>query len=100
MDCGYSTSGVEGSIAWSGKWTWPARGSLTAVESAKITWSDLTWPPDVPGYDSGSSDSTWNSHLAGAHYPNFGASFSNIAPCHGPCHGAFLCDPQGTALAG
>ena len=95
MDCGYSGSGVLGSITLKGTWTWAAGGKLEAVGTASVQSSNLVWNPMVPGYK-GESDGMWHNHISHVHWPNFGANFGAI---HSKNSWAgkryvFTCNPQ------
>ena len=99
---GGSTSGVQGSITWAGEWTWSEGGDLTAVTTAVIESSNVTWAPDIPGYDSPDADTLWNNHLAFVHYPNMGAGFHNVTggSVWEGARDVFTCDPTNNAFGG
>jgi hypothetical protein len=102
MDCGGSTSGVKGSITWAGEWTWSEGGDLTAVTAAVIESSNVTWAPDIPGYDSPDADTLWNNHLAFIHHPNLGAGFHNVTggSVWEGGRDVFTCDPTNNMFGG
>ena len=96
MECGYSDSGVLGTIIYQGDFTWEESHDLTGT-GVTIKSSDLTWTPDVPGYDDSSSDTMWQNHDSGVHFPNFGANWAAIASGGWTNRYVFTCNPQSNA---
>ena len=96
MECGHSDSGVLGTIVYQGNFVWEQGQDLTGTD-VSIKSSDLTWAPDVPGYNSGASDTMWQNHVSGVHYPNFGATFAAISAGGWTNRDVFTCNPQSNA---
>lgn len=70
-ECGTSAQGTKGRVVYDGNWAWGSSlGTLTATFSSVPT-NNLTWVPDMIGYNSAHSDSTWTNHVSSVHFPNF-----------------------------
>ena len=74
MDCGYSVSGIKGSITWKGTWTWSKGGQLTSVGTPTVKSSNVYWKPRIPGFK-GDSDAMWSNHYCNKHYANMGSVY-------------------------
>lgn len=101
-ECGTSAQGTKGRVVYAGSWSWGSTLSTLTATFSSVPTNNLTWVPDMIGYNSADSDSTWNNHVSSVHYPNFGTSaFLNAGSCAGNfCAGriAFTCDPQNNAF--
>lgn len=102
LDCGSSGGGASGYQINSGTWTWD--GTYISANLPTLE-DDVTWPADVPGYNSGAADTLFHNHVSGVHFPNFGATgWPGILTNPGftytwfNARGAFTCNPQASSF--
>lgn len=70
-ECGTSAQGTKGRVTYAGNWSWGSSFATLTATFSSVPTNNLTWVPDMIGYNSADSDSTWNNHVGTVHFPNF-----------------------------